>query len=179
VPDTSIIPGMRAPAEPAQPSRQELPAAAKVLAALAAMRTRAGRQFRVLRKKEGGLIHGLLHAKPRSVAEQIAYAKDRKWLPADCDDGRFDRAGAWYHRWIGVPGVALAAAYAAVFSQPFFLAYAALPYAVVSAFWTLVLAGEFGVSILPALVAGPAMVFAAGNAVVFAAAVVLAKEEIQ
>ena len=39
------------------------------------------RQWKDRAEREGGVINGLLRAKPRSVQEQCDYAKQRAWVP--------------------------------------------------------------------------------------------------
>jgi hypothetical protein len=64
-------------------------------------------RFREARKRPGGLIHGLLAAKPRSVQEQCDYAKGRAWVPAGHDGGRVEGAGVVFHAVVGRPGTAI------------------------------------------------------------------------
>ena len=130
------------PAEPAQQTVQQPPAAPEpqpgsVLApeegermgALAQCAAVVRHAFRVARRRgrdlaerDGGWVNGLLAAKPPSVAEQREYLRTRAWLPAGHEGGIADKAGTWYQRLIGVPGVALGNAVSATFARPFRLA---------------------------------------------------------
>lgn len=64
-------------------------------------------RFREARKHPGGLIHGLLAAKPRSVLEQCEYAQGRAWVPAGKDGGLSEGLGVVFHAVIGRPGTAI------------------------------------------------------------------------
>lgn len=89
------------------------------LAALAAHGGRAtASRWRELRERDGGLVHGLLHARPPSVAEQCGYARDRAWLPAGHEGGIADMAGTVYHILIGRPGVAAGDLIAGICARP-------------------------------------------------------------
>jgi hypothetical protein len=75
-------------------------------------------RFREARKREGGLIHGLMIARPPSVQEQCDYAASRAWVPPGHDGGIAEMAGAVYHLLIGRPGVAFFNLGSAIFSRP-------------------------------------------------------------
>jgi hypothetical protein len=79
----------------------------------------ARRRSKDLAEKEGGWVNGLLAAKPPSVNEQREYLRNRAWLPPGHEDGIADQAGRWYHRLVGVPGVAVGNAISATFARPF------------------------------------------------------------
>lgn len=78
---------------------------------------------RTLSGREGGMVHGLLSARPPSVLEQHEYAKSRAWVPPGHDGGIAEKAGVLYHALIGRPGVAFFDLGAALVSRPlrFFL----------------------------------------------------------
>jgi hypothetical protein len=81
---------------------------------------------RELQRREGGLVNGLMNAKPASVQEQCDYAKSRAWVPPGHDGGIAEKAGVIYHALIGRPGVAAGNAWSAVFARPLRLALALL-----------------------------------------------------
>jgi hypothetical protein len=86
----------------------------------------ARRRARDLADREGGWINGLLAGKPPSVREQAEYLEQRKWLPPGHEGGVADRAGAIYHRFIGLPGVAAGNAISATCARPFRFLWAAV-----------------------------------------------------
>src|SRR5580693_9390510 len=67
----------------------------------------ARRHSKDLAEKEGGMVRGLLHAKPPSVWEQHTYAGSRAWVPPGHDNGIAEKAGVIYHVVLGRPGVAV------------------------------------------------------------------------
>ena len=81
---------------------------------------------RTLSKREGGVVNGLLNAKPPSVAEQCQYAQSRAWVPPGHDGGFAEKAGVIYHVLIGRPGVALGDLIAGITSRPLRFALAVL-----------------------------------------------------
>lgn len=82
-------------------------------------------RFREMSRAEGGMLHGLLNAKPPSVAEQCRYAQSRAWVPIGHDGGIAEMAGTVYHAVIGRPGVALGNSIAALAARPLRFAIAA------------------------------------------------------
>lgn len=93
-----------------------LPEQAK--AALAHAWRIARRRTKDLSEREGGIVHGLLNAKPPSVGEQHAYSASRAWVPPGHDNGIAERAGVIYHLLVGRPGVALGNTISALASRP-------------------------------------------------------------
>lgn len=67
--------------------------------------------------RHGGLVNGLIHSDPPSVAEQMEYAHNRPWVKPGHEGGLFDRAGTRYQRRIGIPGVAFANLISGVFKR--------------------------------------------------------------
>ena len=118
--------GTLAQREPAAPvlAGGRMSAAEQVLDMLRATVTLTLRQAKVMSRREGGLIHGLLAAKPPSVEEQCKYAAERHWVPAGHDGGVAEKAGVIYHVLIGRPGVTVGNAISGVCARPlrFFLA---------------------------------------------------------
>ena len=82
------------------------------------------RRTKDLSEREGGIVHGLINAKPPSVGEQHAYSASRAWVPPGHDNGIAEKAGVLYHLLIGRPGVALGNTISALAARPlrFFLA---------------------------------------------------------
>ena len=85
-------------------------------------------RWRELARREGGMVSGLLAAKPPSVTEECGYATDRSWVPAGHDGGWAERLGVLYHALIGRPGVAAGNTVSALCARPlrFFIAVAVL-----------------------------------------------------
>jgi len=99
----------------------------------------ARRRGKDLAERDGGWVNGLLAAKPPSVNEQRAYLANRGWLPPGHEGGIADKAGVWYQRLIGIPGVAFGNAVSATFARPFRLCVALVVLAAVIALaWTAV-----------------------------------------
>ena len=59
------------------------------------------RRARDLARREGGLVHGLLAARPPSVLEHFQYGTSRAWVPPGHDGGLAERLGVLYNRTIG------------------------------------------------------------------------------
>jgi hypothetical protein len=76
-------------------------------------------------RREGSVVHGLVNAKPPSVAEQSAYATSRAWVPPGHQGGWAERSGVAYHAMIGRPGVALGNTISALCARPLRFAIAA------------------------------------------------------
>lgn len=119
-----------APAPPPE-ARQEVPAAPEpqALAVIPHAFRVASRRAKALAEREGGWVNGLLAGKPPSVAEQREYLRTRAWLPPGHEGGIADRAGAVYHRVIGIPGVALGNWISATCARPFRFAWTLLAFA--------------------------------------------------
>lgn len=79
----------------------------------------ARRRSRDLAAREGGMVAGLLSAKPPSIREQDEYAKSRNWVPPGHDGGTLEGMGVIYHALAGRPGVAIHDALSAMWSRPF------------------------------------------------------------
>jgi hypothetical protein len=116
----------RAP-QPAAPSitdlaaRQEgeLSGREQMIAAIRSALLQARRNWRAARKHEGGLVHGLEHWDPDSIAKLIRYRDMRSWVPPGHEGGAADRWGARYHTWISIPGSMPAIAWLWVIQRPF------------------------------------------------------------
>lgn len=96
--------------------------------AVAALRfgvQRARTQTTDVSRREGSVVHGLVNAKPPSVAEQREYAASRAWVPPGHEGGWAERSGAVYHALIGKPGVALGNTISALCARPLRFAIAA------------------------------------------------------
>src|SRR5215469_2961434 len=104
--------GQEAPAAPEPEAPAVIPHAFRV----------AGRRAKDLAEREGGWVSGLLAGKPPSVSEQRDYLRQRRWLPPGHEGGIADKAGCWYHRLVGIPGVALGNWISATAARPFRLA---------------------------------------------------------
>jgi hypothetical protein len=133
VPEPAQVPG-----EPPQAAPQEIvpvpeaqpavpvPVEAAQMTTLRHVRIVVAHAFTVARRRardtagrEGGWVNALLAGKPPSVAEQREYLRTRAWLPPGHESGIADHAGRWYHRLIGVPGVAAGNAISALCARPF------------------------------------------------------------
>lgn len=79
----------------------------------------ARRNLREMRHHPGGMINGWLAAQGPSVDDQIAYKREKRWVPLGHDDGVADKAGTAYQTVIGVPGVAFFGACKAIVARPF------------------------------------------------------------
>ena len=108
---TDVPPGTAPPAEPAMPPLADLVAPQEgpmtgreqMITAIRHAFTQARRNWQAARKHEGGLINGLEHWEPPSVAGQIRYRDMRAWVPPGHQDGMADRWGTRYHTWISIP----------------------------------------------------------------------------
>lgn len=89
----------------------------------------ARRRGKDLAEKDGGWVNGLLAAKPPSVTEQREYLRTRAWLPPGHEGGVADKAGAWYQRLVGIPGVAFGNWISATAARPFRFAWTAVIFA--------------------------------------------------
>jgi hypothetical protein len=69
-------------------------------------------------RREGNVIHGLLRAKPESLAEHSAYVSSRAWVPPAHEGGIAERAGVAYGRTIAPPAIALFNAGSAIAARP-------------------------------------------------------------
>jgi len=110
---------------PAPEAAQEAPAVPEPQAPAViphAFRT-ASRRAKDLAGREGGCVNGLLAGKPPSVNEQCDYLAQRRWLPPGHEGGIADKAGCWYHRLIGIPGVAFGNWISVTAARPFRLAW--------------------------------------------------------
>jgi hypothetical protein len=76
-------------------------------------------RIRYWRDLDGGMINGLLSAKPPSVMEQAEYARAKTWVPDGHDGLVSERAGVIYHATLGRFGVAAGDAWSAVHARPF------------------------------------------------------------
>jgi hypothetical protein len=76
-------------------------------------------------RREGSVVHGLMNAKPPSVAEQREYAASRAWVPPGHAGGWAEKLGVLYHAVIGRPGVALGNTISALAARPLRFAIAA------------------------------------------------------
>ena len=108
---------------PAPEAVQDAPAAPEALAVIPHAFRTARRRAEALAGREGGWVNGLLAGKPPSIAEQREYLRLRAWLPPGHEGGIADKAGAAYHRVIGIPGVVLGNWISATCSRPFRLAW--------------------------------------------------------
>ena len=103
---------------------------AKAAAAVALASAR--RHVAEMSRREGGVVNGLLNAKPPSVQEQCDYAKSRAWVPAAHDGGIAETLGVAYHALIGRPGVALGNLIAGISARPLRFLIAAFLVAVIA-----------------------------------------------
>jgi hypothetical protein len=113
-PAITVQPAAPAPAEGAQMSTL-----LHCRIVLAHAFTVARRRAKEAAEREGGWLNALLAAKPPSVNEQRDYLRTRGWLPAGHEGGIADVAGRWYHRLVGIPGVAAGNAVSALCARPF------------------------------------------------------------
>jgi hypothetical protein len=105
----SLIPGMDGePAEGPQAAAPGRPAGEltrrdQVSAALT-LAVRNGRQRAGdLRKREGGLWHGIRTGKPASIEEQARYVTSRPWVPPGHEGGLAEAEGVLFYLLIGNP----------------------------------------------------------------------------
>src|SRR5215471_3607122 len=118
-PDEAPVP---APVPDAAPEAPAVPEP-QVLAVIPHAFRAAGRRAKDLAEREGGWVSGLLAGKPPSVNEQCDYLHQRRWLPPGHEGGIADKAGCWYHRLIGIPGVAFGNWISVTAARPFRLAW--------------------------------------------------------
>jgi hypothetical protein len=122
-PETPLAAQIETAAQPAAPVAVKEAAAMPVLAQCVAVARHAFRLARRrgkdLAEKDGGWVNALLAAKPPSVNEQREYLRSRGWLPPGHEGGIADKAGRWYHRLVGIPGVAAGNAIASLCARPF------------------------------------------------------------
>jgi hypothetical protein len=117
------------------------------------------RNFREMRKHPGGMINGWLADPGPSVDDQIAYKREKRWVPLGHDDGVADKAGTAYQSAIGIPGVAFFGACKGIVARPFRFG---------SAFFACYLIAAFTLIIVQPRIAGVAMLIALPIAVMAA-----------
>ena len=132
-PETPLAAHTETAAQPAAPLAVKEAAAMPVLAQCVAVARHA---FRVARRRgaemsrrEGGWVNAVLSAHPPSVHEQREYLRTRAWLPPGHEGGVADKAGAWYQRLVGIPGVAFGNWISATAARPFRFAWTAVIFA--------------------------------------------------
>lgn len=81
----------------------------------AADAVRAGRgRLRTWKQKEGSIAHGLMAAKPRSYAEQVAHAESHEWATKGHEGDVADLLHTEWANLIGKPGTAIGLGIAAL-----------------------------------------------------------------
>jgi hypothetical protein len=122
-----------AAAQPAAPMAVKEAAAMPVLAQCVAVARHAFRAARrhggEMSRREGGWVNALLSARPPSVHDQAGYLRTRAWLPPGHEGGVADKAGVWYQRLVGVPGVAFGNWISATAARPFRFAWTVVIFA--------------------------------------------------
>jgi len=117
-PEAPEVPGAEPPSLPAILPESQVTAKDAAREAMSIAWKAALLRFREMSRTEDGMLHGLLNAKPPSVAEQCKYAQSRAWVPIGHDGGIAETAGTVYHAVIGRPGVALGNSIAALAARP-------------------------------------------------------------
>ena len=84
-PEAPEVPGAAPPSLPAILPESQVTAKDAAREALSVAWRAALLRFREMSRAEGGMLHGLLNAKPPSVAEQCKYAQSRAWVPLGHD----------------------------------------------------------------------------------------------
>ena len=132
-PDTPLAAHPETAAQPAAPVAVKEAAAMPVLAQRAAVArhafTMARKRGAEMSRREGGWVNAVLSAHPPSVHEQREYLRTRAWLPPGHEGGVADKAGAWYQRLVGIPGVAFGNWISATAARPFRFAWTAVIFA--------------------------------------------------
>ena len=132
-PETPLAAHTETAAQPAAPVAVKEAAAMPVLAQCAAVArhafTMARKRGAEMSRREGGWVNAVLSAHPPSVHEQREYLRTRAWLPPGHEGGVADKAGAWYQRLVGIPGVAFGNWISATAARPFRFAWTAVIFA--------------------------------------------------